>query len=84
MDTEALHIHELVVESGALLEWVRSGTLPGEAVWMTLDRLRSTLCAMADHTADPDARDAACAAVAEIEALLAVTAAPGSAHRGAA
>ena len=83
MDSEALHIHELVVESGALLEWVQSGTLPGEAVWMTLDRLRNTLAAMADHTADADARDAACAAVAEIEALLAVTPAPQS-QRGAA
>lgn len=84
MDTEALHIHELVVEAGALLEWVQSGTLPGEAVWMTLDRLRSTMCAMADHTSDQDARDAACAAVAEIEALLAVTPAPRAAERGAA
>jgi len=84
MDTEALHIHELVVEAGALLEWVAAGTLPGEAVWMTLDRLRSTLCAMADHTNDSDARDAACAMVCEIEALLEVTPAPPQAQRGAA
>ena len=84
MDTEALHIHELVVEAGALLEWVQSGTLPGEAVWMTLERLRNTLCAMADHTNDPDAQEAACAMVADIEALLAATPAPRISARGAA
>ena len=84
MDSEALHIHELVVEAGALLEWVAAGTLPGEAVWIILDRLRAQLQAMAEHTGDPEARDAACAMVCEIDALLQVTPAPPQSELGAA
>lgn len=84
MDAEALHIHELVVEAGALLEWVASGTVPTEAVWSTLDRLRMRLTMMAEHTGDPDARDAACAMATEISGLLARTPAPRVSERGAA
>ena len=84
MDAEALHIHELVVEAGALLEWVASGTVPGEAVWSTLDRLRMRLTMMSEHTADLDARDAACAMATEIAELLARTPAPQVSQRGAA
>ncbi len=76
MDDDALRIHELVVEAGALLDWLESGRVPAEAAWGTLDALRDELCMLAEHAPDAEACEAARGTVSAIDAALRVLAAP--------
>ncbi len=84
MDAEALRIHDLVVEAGALLDWVAAGTLPAEAAAAALDHVRGDLCLLAELTADADACAAACGMVAAIDTATAAGVPYAVAERGAA
>ncbi len=71
MDPEALRIRELVVEAGAMVDWLASGRGDVEIVGAALLYLRDELSMLADHTADSEACSAACGMIDEIQAALA-------------
>lgn len=71
MDTEAVRIHDLVIEAGALVDWLETGRGDIEIVGAALLYVRDQLDLLADHTADDDARDAACAMVASVDSMIA-------------
>lgn len=69
-DAEAERIHELMIEAGALVEWVDGGRGDLEVVGAALLYLRDELAALAETTHSADACQAACGMVAAIEATL--------------
>lgn len=70
VDVEAQRIHELVIEAGALVEWVDSGRGDLEVVGAALLYLRDELAALADTTESADACQTACGMVCAIENTL--------------
>lgn len=70
IDVEAQRIHELVIEAGALVEWVDRGRGDIEVVGAALLYLRDELAALADTTETADACQTACAMVCAIENTL--------------
>lgn len=71
MDREAVRIRELVIEAGAVVDWLASGRGDVEIVGAALLYLRDELSGLADQTVDAEARDAACGMVDEIDGALA-------------
>jgi hypothetical protein len=71
MDVQADRICDLVIEAGALVDWLETGRGDVEIVGAALIYLRDSLCAMAEEAANGEARDAACEMVATIERTLA-------------
>jgi hypothetical protein len=71
MDGDAQRIRELVIEAGALVDWVSSGRGDVEVVGAALLYLHDELGDLAIHTSDGDARAAACGMVTVIEETLA-------------
>lgn len=71
MDPDATRIADLVIEAGALVDWLETGRGDIEIVGAALIYLRDELCALAEHTADADACSAACGMVECIDATLA-------------
>ena len=71
MDTEALRIRELIIEAGALVDWLETGRGDLEIVGAALLYLRDELCVLADSTDDGEACSAACGMVDIIEDVLA-------------
>ena len=69
-DLEAQRIHELVIEAGALVEWVDGGRGDLEVVGAALLYLRDELAALADTTDSADACQSACAMVVGIDKTL--------------
>lgn len=67
LDAEALRIHELIIEAGALVEWVDSGRGDLDVVGAALLYLRDELAALADTTDSPDACQSACGMVCAID-----------------
>ena len=70
MDTEGRRIRELVIEAGALLEWVETGRADLDVIGAALLYLRDELAHLAGLTADTEAAAAACDVVNGIEAAL--------------
>lgn len=70
IDVEAQRIHELVIEAGALVEWVDSGRGDLEVVGAALLYLRDELAALADTTESAEACQTACGMVCAIENTL--------------
>jgi len=71
MDREAARITDLVIEAGALVDWLETGRGDLEIVGAALLYLRDELCRLADDTQDPEACQAACGMVDAIDELLA-------------
>ena len=71
MDREALRISELVIEAGALVDWLETGRGDVEIVGAALIYLRDQLCALSEETGDAEACGAACGMVEAIDATLA-------------
>ena len=69
-DVEAQRIHELVIEAGALVEWVDGGRGDLEVVGAALLYLRDELAALADTTDSVDACQSACGMVVAIDKTL--------------
>jgi hypothetical protein len=69
-DAEALRIHELVIEAGALVDWVDGGRGDLEVVGAALLYLRDELAALADDTHSADACQSACDMVSAIERTI--------------
>lgn len=69
-DVDAQRIHELVIEAGALVEWVDGGRGDLEVVGAALLYLRDELAALADTTDSADACESACGMVCAIENTL--------------
>jgi hypothetical protein len=83
MDREALRIRELVIEAGALVDWLETGRGDLEIVGAALIYLRDELCGLADATADGEACSAACGMVEAIDETLAATSTRRQADRAA-
>lgn len=71
MDSDARRIRELVIEAGALVDWLESGRGDMEIVGAALIYLRDELDTLAEHTGDAEACSAACGMVATIDQTLA-------------
>lgn len=71
MDAEAARIRELVIEAGAVVDWLGSGRGDVEIVGAALLYLRDELSRLAEVTADAEASHAACGMVDEIDVALA-------------
>ena len=71
MDSEALRIRELVIEAGALLDWMETGRGDLDVVGAALLYLRDELCVLSDLTSEAEAGQAACEMVSSINVLLA-------------
>lgn len=67
----AARIADLVIEAGALVDWLETGRGDLEIVGAALVYLRDELATLAEHTDDPDACSAACGMVEVIDATLA-------------
>jgi hypothetical protein len=67
LDAEAQRIGELVIEAGALVDWVDGGRGDLEVVGAALLYLRDELAALADSTHSADACQSACDMVSAIE-----------------
>jgi len=82
MDAQAWWIRELVCDACELVERVEKRPDDGAAAG-ELHHLRDRLLALVEATHDPEAQDAACGVVAEIDAALRRSGEP-VARRGAA
>jgi hypothetical protein len=71
MDAAAVRIQDLVIEAGALVDWLETGRGDLEIVGAALLYVRDQLCATAGQTTDAEACDAACEMVDAIDRLLA-------------
>ncbi len=71
MNSEATRIRELVIEAGALVDWLEYGRGDLEIVGAALMYLRDELCALTEQTDDADASSAACEMVCTIDHTLA-------------
>ena len=71
MGAEATRIRELVIEAGALVDWLECGRGDLEIVGAALIYLRDELCALAEDTDDAEASSAACDMVCAIDQTLA-------------
>lgn len=71
MDSDAVRIRDLVIEAGALVDWLETGRGDIEIVGAALLYFRDELCALAEHTGDAEACSAACGMVEAIDELLA-------------
>ena len=71
MDSEAARIRELVIEAGALVDWLETGRGDLEIVGAALIYLRDELCALSEETGDAEACSACCGMVETIDAMLA-------------
>jgi hypothetical protein len=83
MDMQADRICDLVIEAGALVDWLETGRGDVEIVGAALLYLRDSLGDLADQTADAEARDTACEMVAAIERALVQSPARRREHRAA-
>ena len=83
MDMQADRICDLVIEAGALVDWLETGRGDVDIVGAALLYLRDSLSELADQTGDPEARDTACEMVAAIERALAHPPTRRSEHRAA-
>jgi hypothetical protein len=70
LDPDGQRICELVIEAGALVDWVDGGRGDLEVVGAALLYLRDELAALADTTDSEDACQSACGMVAAIESTL--------------
>lgn len=70
MDSDALRIRELVIEAGALIDWLDSGRGDVDVVGAALLYLRDELCHAADRTNDDEACQAAGATITAIDRTL--------------
>lgn len=70
MDSDAVRIRELVIEAGALVDWLETGRGDLEIVGAALLYLRDELAVLAEHTSDPEACSAGCDMVATIDQTL--------------
>lgn len=82
-DVEARRIHELVIEAGALVEWVDCGRGDLEVVGAALLYLRDELAALADTTDSAEACQSACGMVVAIDNTLHGRGTSGSGHAAA-
>lgn len=80
MDAEAARITDLVIEAGALVDWLETGRGDLEIVGAALWYLRDELARLADETGDAEACQAACETVAVIDDLVARPPAPAQRH----
>lgn len=71
MDRDAARIADLVIEAGALVDWLETGRGDIEIVGAALIYLRDELSTLAEHTSDPQSSSAACGMVEVIDATLA-------------
>lgn len=71
MDPDATRIADLVIEAGALVDWLQTGRGDLDIVGAALIYLRDQLRALAEHTSDPEACSAACGMVEVIDGTLA-------------
>ena len=71
MDSEAVRISDLIIEAGALVDWLETGRGDIEIVGAALIYLRDELAILAEHTGDPEACGAACDMAATIDETLA-------------
>lgn len=69
-DADAQRIHELVIEAGAVVDWVDGGRGDLEVVGAALLYLRDELAALADTTDSAEACATACVTVDAIERTL--------------
>jgi hypothetical protein len=83
MDSEALRIRELVIEAGALVDWLETGRGDLEIVGAALIYLRDQLCGLAEETGDAEACSAACGMVEAIDQTLTTAPARRQADRAA-
>src|SRR5688572_25437992 len=83
MDPQAERIGDLVIEAGALVDWLETGRGDLEIVGAALLYLRDQLCAMVGQTTDAEACDAACEMVDAIDRLLLDPPAMRREHRAA-
>ena len=83
MDPQAERICELVIEAGALVDWLETGRGDLEIVGAALIYLRDELCALVGQTADREASDAACEMVDAIDRMLVNPPALRREHRAA-
>ena len=83
MDREALRISELVIEAGALVDWLETGRGDLEIVGAALLYLRDELCALSEETGDAEACSAACGMVEAVDATLLGSTARRQADRAA-
>ena len=83
MDMQANRICDLVIEAGALVDWLETGRGDIEIVGAALLYLRDALCDLASETADSEARDTACEMIAAIERALSQPPARHREHRAA-
>ena len=67
----ATRIADLVIEAGALVDWLETGRGDLEIVGAALLYVRDELCALAEHVDDPEACSAACGMVELIDATMA-------------
>ena len=70
MDTHAERIRDLVIEAGALVDWLETGRGDLDIVGAALLYLRDQLCAQVGQSSDTEACDAACEMVDAIDHLL--------------
>lgn len=83
MDPQADRICDLVIEAGALVDWLETGRGDLEIVGAALIYLRDELCALEGQTADAEVADAACEMVESIDRVLADPPALHREHRAA-
>lgn len=83
MDREALRISELVIEAGALVDWLETGRGDLEIVGAALLYLRDELCALSEETGNAEACSAACGMVEAIDATLLASPGRGQSSRAA-
>ena len=76
MDSDALRIRELVIEAGALIDWLETGRGDVEVVGAALVYLRDELCQSADRTDHDEACQAAGATITAIDQALTRPVAP--------
>ena len=81
MDSDALRIRELVIEAGALIDWLETGRGDVDVVGAALLYLRDELCHASDQTNDDEACQAAGATITCIDRALMRPAAPVPADR---
>ena len=76
MESDAVRIRELVIEAGALIDWLDSGRGDVEVVGAALLYLRDELCHAADRTDEDEACQAAGATITAIDRALTRPASP--------
>ena len=83
MDSEAVRIRELVIEAGALVDWLETGRGDVEIVGAALLYLRDELCALTSQTGDAEACSSGCEMVCTIDTALAAPQVARQVHRAA-